>query len=121
MRAIHFWILLLGSCLVSALMIKQIFLSRSIRQEQRLLADSQETIAAGPGYENAWTQLAIHIYQASHQDPDLAAVLKSENLTIKPKPPAGSTDSSTPSTPPPSPTSTKTPAATPHPAAAPTP
>src|ERR1017187_6839978 len=102
MRAAQFWILLLGSSFVSVLLIKQIFLGRALDQEQRLLVDSQETASTATGYENAWRQLAIHIYQAGRQDPALAGVLKNANVEIHPSPAAGAgaAPATTPSVPP---------------------
>jgi hypothetical protein len=91
MRALQFWILLLGSSFVSVLFIKQIFLSRDLNQAQRVLVDNQQTASGGPTYENLWKQLALHIYQASRQDPALAAVLKSEKVEIHSGAPAGTT------------------------------
>jgi hypothetical protein len=108
MRAAQFWILLLGSSFVSVLFIKQIFLSRALDQEQRQLVDSQETASTGSGYENAWTQLAKHIYPASRQDPALAQVLKNANVEVHATPAAGAAPATTPSAPP---ASSKTPAA----------
>ncbi len=88
MRVLQFWILVLGSTLVSALMIKQIFLTRDLDQEQRLFVDSQETAATEPGYENAWHKVAIHIYLASRQDPALAQVLKDNGIQVRQGEPA---------------------------------
>jgi hypothetical protein len=118
MRAAQFWILLLGSSFVSVLLIKQIFLNRDFNQEQRVLVESQQTASTGPAYENAWKQLALHIYQGSRQDPALAEVLKKENVEIHPNPAAGadSAPATTPSAPAAS-ASSKTPVAPPHPAA----
>lgn len=110
MKKFQFWILLLGSAFVSALMIKQIFVSKAIVAAQRLLVDNTETASQGPAYQNTWKQLAVHIYNASRQDPELAAVLKAENVAVgttpPPKPLIPSPSSKTPS---PAPT-------TPHPA-----
>jgi len=123
MRAIQFWILLLGSSLVSVLLIKQIFLSRALNVEQRVLLDSQEVASTGNEYESAWKQLAIHIYQASHQDPALTEVLKNENVMVQGGPAAGtgSVPAVTPSAPALTPSvpsaSSKTPVAPPHPTA----
>jgi len=113
MRAAQFWILLLGSSFVSVLFIKQIFLSRALDQEQRQLVDSQETASTGPGYENAWKQLAVHIYQASRQDPALTQVLKNANVDVHANSAAGAAPATTPSAPP---APSKTPAAPTHPA-----
>jgi hypothetical protein len=107
MRTFQFWLLVLGSTLVSALMIKQIFLSRELNQAQRVLIDSQQLAASAPEYENAWQQLAKHIYLASRQDPTLAAVLKTAAVEVRTKP---SDNSGAPST-----TSTSAPATGPMP------
>jgi hypothetical protein len=116
MRAAQFWILLLGSSFVSVLLIKQIFLGRALDQEERLLVDSRETASTGPGYENAWKQLAIHIYQASRQDPALAQLLKNANVDIHANPAAGAgaAPATTPFAPP---VSSKIPVAPVHPGA----
>ena len=108
MRQSQFWILLLCSSFLSVLLIKQIFLSRALDQEQRFLVDSQETIATGPKFENAWKQLALRIYQADSQDPALAQLLKNENVEIHEKSDAGagSAPGAAPSVPP---ASSKTP------------
>lgn len=82
MRALQFWILLFGSFFVSGVLIKEIFLSRTIAQEHRVLVDSQETAASGPAWENAWKQVALRIYPASLKDPALADVLKSEKIEV---------------------------------------
>jgi hypothetical protein len=82
MRALQFWILLLGSTVVSILLIKQVFLSRSLYQQERVLADSQQSAQSGQAYENGWKQLAVHIYEVSPADPALGAVLKTENIVI---------------------------------------
>lgn len=104
MKKFQFWILLLSSAFVSVLMIKQIFLSKAIVAEQRTLIDNTETASMDQGYQNTWRQLAVHIYQASRQDPALAAVLKNENVDVG-------------TTPPPAPSSkTPSPAPAPHPA-----
>jgi len=103
MKAAQFWILLLGSSFVSFLFIQEIFLSRALNQEQRQLLDDRETISTGAAYENAWKQLAVHIYEASRQDPALAEVLKNEKVEIHPKtaPGAASAPETTPPAPPP--------------------
>ena len=69
-------------------MIKQIFLSRDLKQQQRLLIDSQEMITQGNSFETYWKQLAMGVFQASRQDPTLAAVLKDANVQVHSKPPA---------------------------------
>jgi len=90
MRSLQFWVLLLGSVVVSFFLIKLAFLSRSVTQKQRDLVETQETVASASTYENAWKQLALHIYSASSQDPALAQVLKNENVEIHSKPPPAS-------------------------------
>jgi hypothetical protein len=102
MRSTQFWILLLFSSLLSVLLIKQIFVSRALDHEQRLLVDCQEVVSTGPTYENGWKQLAIRIYQASRQDPALAQVLKNEKVEIHEKldADAGSAPPATPFVPP---------------------
>jgi hypothetical protein len=99
MRGFQFWILVLGSSLVSILLIKQIFLNHALRQEQRLLVDSQEAASNGPAFESAWKQLAVHIYQVGRQDPALLQVLKKENVGVHPNPNAGSALGAPPSAP----------------------
>jgi hypothetical protein len=92
MRTFQFWTLVILSTLVSALMIREIFLSRAYEQQQRNLAETQETITQGNGYENAWKQLATKIYEAARQDPAMTEVLKAADLQVRPAPPAaGST------------------------------
>jgi hypothetical protein len=122
MKSAQYWILILCSILVSALLLKQILVTRALDQKQRQLVDCQETASTGPGYENAWKQLAIHIYQASHQDPGLTQLLKDQNVEIHQKLDAdsGTAPLSAPlSAPPIPPSSAKTPA--PAPSRAPTP
>ncbi len=111
MRATQFWILLLGSSFVSIFFIKLIFLSRALDREQRQLVDCQEIASTAPAFENAWKQLAIHVYQASPQDPALADVLKREGVEIHSKPGAGAGSAPPAMTPPPPPTSPSTPIA----------
>jgi len=103
MKKFQFWILLLGSACVSALMIKQISLSKAVIAEQRILVDDTETASKDQAFLNTWRQLAVHIYQASREDPDLAAVLTNENVRVGTTPPP-------PPQPPPSALSSKTPA-----------
>lgn len=105
MRPFQFWILLVGSTFVSVLLIKQIFLERTLLQTQRGLIDIQEVASTGPAFKNAWEQLAVRVYQASRQDPALAQVLKNAKIEIRNKPAAdgGSAPVATPSTPPASP------------------
>ncbi len=114
MRALQFWILLLGSSFVSILLIKQIFLSRQLNLEQRIYADSQQTAASAATYEGAWKQLAVRIYQLSRQDPPLADVLKNEKVEIHPN--ASAAAGAAPVTPAPS-SSSKAPVPPPHPTA----
>ncbi len=82
MRAIQFWILLLCSLAFTGLQIKAVYLSRSVVQEQSVLEDSQATAATQPAYENAWKQLALHIYQVSGRDPALTKILKDQKIEI---------------------------------------
>jgi hypothetical protein len=88
MRTFQFWILVLASTMVSALMIKQIFLSRDLKEQQRQLIDTQEMITQGNSFETYWKQLAMGVFQASRQDPTLAAVLKDANVQVHTKPAA---------------------------------
>jgi hypothetical protein len=93
MRRFQFWLLVIGSTLVSLLMIKQIFLSRALNHEQRTLIECQETAGSAQTYQTAWQKLAMAIFESSRQDPEFAAVLKSANVEIHTKPnslPAGS-------------------------------
>ncbi len=60
---------MVGSTLVSAVMIKQIFLLRELNQKQRQLVENQAFAATAQEYGNAWQTLAMHIYQSSRQDP----------------------------------------------------
>ena len=106
MRSFQFWVLLLGSFLVSGLLIKQTFVSKALIAEQRIMVDNQEIASTGAAYQNTWKELAVHIYQASRQDPPLAAVLKTERVTISSTPPASvmSTNSASSKAPVPPPT-----------------
>ena len=54
MRNTQFWILLVASTLVSVLFIKQIFLSRALDREQRVLVDDRETASTGVAWQNTW-------------------------------------------------------------------
>lgn len=112
MRNTQFWILLVASTLVSVLFIKQIFLSRALDREQRVLVDDRETASTGVAWQNTWQKLALEIYKASRQDPALAAVLKNDNVAIHtaPAPVTGPA-----AAPPLSPVSSKAPAALSHP------
>jgi len=108
MRTFQFWFLVICSSVVSALMIKQIFLIRAVTEEQRTLVDTQEVISEGTGYQTAWKQLAYEMVETGHQDPALAAVLRSANLQVRPHSPAG-TPSPSPIIPPPTPSSSGAP------------
>ena len=88
MRNFQFWILLLGSFVITGLMVKEILLSRAVFAQQRVLVDEQETSSMAAAYQNTWKQLAVHIYQASRQDPALADLLKKDHVTISTTPPA---------------------------------
>jgi hypothetical protein len=116
MRALQFWILLLGSVVISVLLIKEIFLNRSLYQKERDLADSQEIAATGPGYQNAWKQVAVRVFQIGHGDPALTAALKSESIVIHTNPGAesGTNSETTPAPPTLPPASSKTPASAAH-------
>jgi hypothetical protein len=104
MRAHQFWIVMLVSLLVSALMIEEVYLSSALTREQMVLVAMRDVVSTSPGYENAWKQLAFHIYQAGRQDPALIALLKSEQIDIHPNTAAdaGSPPATTPPTSPPS-------------------
>jgi hypothetical protein len=112
MRAHQFWILILGSLLVWALIGKEILLSRDLTWKQLDLVKIRDVVSTGPGYERAWKQLAMPIYQASRQDPALAALLKKQTIEIRANPPAdaGSPPASAPAA---SPLSSKSPGPTP--------
>jgi hypothetical protein len=112
MNARQFWILILGSLLLCALIIKEIFLSRALAQEQMGLIGIQDVVSTGPTYENDWKQLALSIYQASRHDPDLAALLKKDQIEIEMKPvaDAASPPATTPPPPPPLPSKGPVPA-----------
>jgi hypothetical protein len=101
MRTFQFWLLLLGSCLVTLLLVKLVFVSHQLSQEQRTLGECQETVSQGAAYENAWKQLAVYIYKASSQDPAMGAILKNEGVGIHSNvsAPAGSTPGATPAMP----------------------
>jgi hypothetical protein len=105
MRSFQFWVLVLGSLLVSALMLQEVRLIRSLNQVQSMLVDSQQLAASAPEYQNAWQTLAKNIYLASHQDPNhpdmvLMAVLKDTDVAITTQPPGppapGKTSTTTP-------------------------
>lgn len=87
MRSFQFYVLLFSALIVSALMVKQIFLSRAIYTEQHLLVDNEEIASTGEAYQSTWKQLAVHIYQESRQDPALAAILTKEKVAISTTPP----------------------------------
>jgi len=82
MKAGQFWFLIICSIIVGILLNKTVFLSHDIDHEQRVLIDNQETAATATTYENAWKQLAVKIYQAGHQDPEMMNLLKSEGVNI---------------------------------------
>jgi hypothetical protein len=71
-------------------MIKQIFLSRALNQEQSILIGSEETASTAQTYETAWQKLAMAIFQSSQHDPAFAAVLKESGVEIRTKPKEGS-------------------------------
>ena len=103
MRRFQFWLLVIGSTLVSLLMVKQIFLSRALNHEQRTLIDCQDTASTAPTYQTAWQKLSLAIYDSSRQDPEFAAVLKNAGVEIRTKAndlPSGSTPTDTTPKPP---------------------
>jgi len=115
MRALQFWILLLGSLFVSGLLIKQIFLERTLDQTRRDVVDCQETASSGQSWQRAWQQLAADIYQVGPQDPAFIEALKKESIAVHEKSSEGT--NSAPVTPPSAPpVSSKTPVAPLHPA-----
>jgi len=85
MRTLQFWILVIISTLVSALMIKQIFLTRAMDNKLQDLAEAQQAAETGPGYENAWKHLAMRLFQASHEGQDVALlqVLKNADVEVR--------------------------------------
>ena len=92
MRAFQFWILLLGSFVVSVLMIKHIFLEREINKARAELVDSQETANTGPAFENAWKQLAMRVFEDSRQDTALNELLKKDGVQVRANPAADGTN-----------------------------
>ena len=84
MRAFQFWVLMVGSLIISGLLVKQIFLNREIYFQQRILVDDEETASDAARYEEAWNELAVAVYTSSRQDPVLAGILKDENVGISP-------------------------------------
>jgi len=78
--------LVVGSSLVSLMMIKQISLSRELNQQQGVLIESEETASTATTYQTAWQKLAMAIYESSRQDPNFAAVLKNANVEIHARP-----------------------------------
>jgi hypothetical protein len=106
MKPYQFWILLLISLVVSGLLIKQIFLSRTLAHAQANLIDNEEVASTAASFENAWQKLAMGLYQAAPQDSALLEVLKRQNIGIKVK-------ASAPSANAPAPAVSPTPATTP--------
>ncbi len=94
MRVLQFWILMLCSCIVTFLYLRQIVLERELDEQQRLVVDGQEAVTEGNAYENAWKQLAMSIYTNSRQDPEFARVLRMENVDVRPGVPPPSAGSS---------------------------
>jgi len=88
MKATQFWILLICSLVICALLLKEFLLSRTLYYQERNMGDAEEIAASGSSYEAAWKQLAIRIYEVGHQDPELMNVLKSENIGVHQAPPA---------------------------------
>jgi hypothetical protein len=95
MGGIKFWILLVGSLVVCALYLEQIYLSRAIDQQQRILLEAQQFASLGPTYENSWKQLATRVYQMSRNDKALVEVLKRNQIAVQVNPPV-SPDGSSP-------------------------
>jgi hypothetical protein len=85
----QFWILIVCSSAVCLLMLKEIFLSRSIITQQHVLVDRREVADSDSGYEAAANKLALMIYKASLQDPAMTDLLKSENVSVHVGPPPG--------------------------------
>jgi hypothetical protein len=83
MRPFQFWILLLGSFLVSALLFKQILLQRDLGKKRQELADYQEVANTGAAFENAWKQIAMRIFQDSRQDQALSDLLKRDGVLVR--------------------------------------
>jgi hypothetical protein len=100
MRALQFWVLLLGSFIVSGLMMKQILLERDLNKRRQDLVDSQEIANTGAAFENAWKQLAMRIFQNSKQDQALLDLLRRDGVQVRANP---NTDMSPPATPTPLP------------------
>jgi len=112
MRSLRFWILLVGSLFVCGLYLEQIYLSREIYQQQRVLMGIQQFISLAPRYEESWKQLASRIYQVSQKDAALADVLKRNQIEVQ--------FSKTASSAAPAPSQPVAPAQAPVPATAPT-
>jgi hypothetical protein len=113
---LQFWTLLLVSCAVSLLLLKQIFLSRAIIREQHVLVDSHETADSDSVYQSAWEKLALSVYKSGAQDPAMFDLLKNEGVSIHEGPPPGSTPAVPSAVPVPS-ASTKPVQTPPHPSA----
>jgi hypothetical protein len=86
MRALQFWVLLLGSFIVSGLMMKEILLERDLNKRRQDLVDSQEIANSGPAFENAWKQLAMRIFQNSKQDQAMIDLLKRDGVQVRANP-----------------------------------
>jgi hypothetical protein len=116
MKAYQFWILTVCSVIIGILMIKQIFLSRQLNQQQRQMAECQQVIQEGSSFDNAWKQLAGSMYQASAHDPSMTTLLQKEGIKVHQQTPPAS-HAETPATPAPAPASVPASASAPAPAA----
>jgi hypothetical protein len=96
MRTFQYWALVLLSSLVSILMIKEIFLTRALKQQQLDLVDSQQTASTAQGFENAWQKVAMKIFEVGRQDPGLIQLLKSANVEVRSTPPGEPNAAATP-------------------------
>jgi hypothetical protein len=104
MRKVKFWVLLIGSILVCALYLEQIYLSRSILHQQKILVEAQQFVSLTPSYESSWKQLATRVYEMSLQDDALADVLKRNQISVQVKPSSPSSGSAPQAAPAPAPT-----------------
>ncbi len=83
------------SLVVFALYVSEIFISRGIIKEQRILVDQRELADAGPYYKDAWQKLAVQAWKGGAQDPTMIDLLKSEGIAIHEGAPPGSAPAST--------------------------
>ena len=85
MRPGQFWLLMAASLLVSGLFIRCIFLERSLNREHAVLVDCQQTASTAVEYQRMWKMIALHLYQASTQDPAFVQLLKDEQIKVSPR------------------------------------